>query len=89
MLLISPIILMWCGVAYWFGFASEVILKTAFPAPMAPVAFLALLSTAVVWTLWNRRRIPRRDRDVRRTDSVILAFLGFSVLLVIGQIMGM
>ena len=89
MLLMAPVILMWCGVAYWFGFASEVILKLAFPPTLAPVAFSLLLLTALAWTLWHRSRVPRWRREVRRTDTAICVFIAFSMLLVIGQFMGM
>lgn len=88
MLLIGPIVLMWCGVAYWFGFASEVILKTVFPRSLAPLAFFALLLAALVFTLRHRSRVPRREIGVRRTDTAICIFIAFSMLLVFGQIMG-
>jgi len=89
MLLLAPVILMWCGVAYWFGFASEVILTTAFPVSLAPASFLLLLIAGFAWTLWHRSRVPRWRRELRRTDTAICVFLAFSMLLVIGQIMGM
>ncbi|MFT3744020.1 MAG: hypothetical protein QM785_06955 [Pyrinomonadaceae bacterium] len=89
MLLMAPVILMWCGVAYWFGFASEVILKLAFPPMLAPAAFSLLLLTALAWTLWHRSRVPRWRPEIRRIDTAICVFIAFSMLLVIGQIMGM
>ncbi len=88
-LLIGPIILLWSGVAYWFGFASEVLLRIVMPDLLAPLFLTGLLVAAFVWTMLHRCRIPRCESEARRTDTAICVFIAFSMLLVVGQLMAM
>ena len=44
-LLVGPLVVLWAGVAYWFGFSSGVLLKFVFP-PMAVPMFLLVFPIA-------------------------------------------
>lgn len=86
-LLIGPLILLWAGVAYWFGFASGVIMKTVFPPILAPVLLTSVLLSGLTWTALHLRHSPKEKQVRLRVDLLLLAFIVFSILMVVGQMM--
>ncbi|MEP6847892.1 MAG: hypothetical protein ABI999_03485 [Acidobacteriota bacterium] len=86
-LLTGPLILLWAGVAYWFGFGSGAILKTVFPPMSAPLGLFALITAAFGWTAVHSRNIPPEDKLARGVDHLLCMFLGLSMFIVAGQVM--
>lgn len=43
--LVGPLVVLWAGVAYWFGFSSGVILRFVFPPMAVPLVLLIFPST--------------------------------------------
>ena len=87
-LLIGPLVLLWAGVAYWFGFSSGVILRFVFP-PMAVPLFLLIFPIAgFVWTALHFRKTPRERQLARGADIMVCVFLLFSIFIVAGQFAG-
>jgi hypothetical protein len=84
--LIGPLVLLWGGVAYWFGFSSGVILKMVFPPMFVPLVLLFFPLVAFVWTLIHLKRTPREKELVWGADILLCAFIAFSMLIVAGQI---
>jgi hypothetical protein len=88
LLLVGPLVLLWAGVAYWFGFSSGVILRFVFP-PMAVPMFLLIFPVAgFLWTARHFIRTPRERQLARGADVVVCIFLLFSILIVAGQFAG-
>ena len=85
--LIGPLILLWGGVAYWFGFGSEVIMRLVFPKLMAPTLLLVILSGAFIWTLLHLRNTPPERQMAWAIDLFLCGFILFSLFLLAGQIM--
>jgi hypothetical protein len=86
--LIGPLIILWCGVAYWFGFASEILMRTVFPRRLAPLLLLTALGGALVWTGLHLKSTPAEERRARTVDIWIIVFILFSIFLLAGQIKG-
>lgn len=87
-LLIGPLVILWAGVAYWFGFSSGVILRFVFP-PMAVPMFLLICPVAgFLWTVRHFVRTPRERQLARGADVVVCIFLLFSIVIVAGQFAG-
>src|SRR5215813_9926812 len=59
--LTGPLVLLWAGVAYWFGFGSGAILKTVFPPMAAPLALFALTTAAFGWTAIHSKNLSPDD----------------------------
>lgn len=84
--LIGPLVVLWAGVAYWFGFSSGVILRFVFP-PMAVPMFLLIFPVAgFVWTMVHFARTPPERERSRFADVVICLFILFSLLIIAGQV---
>src|SRR5687768_6591611 len=86
LLLIGPLVALWAGVAYWFGFSSGVILKMVFPPMSVPLLLLVFPLAALGWTLLHLKRTPPEKQLVWGADIVICIFIAFSMLIVAGQI---
>jgi hypothetical protein len=86
LILIGPLILLWGGVAYWFGFSSGVILKMVFPPMSVPLILLVFPLTALIWTVLHIMRTPPEKHLVRGADILLCIFIAFSMFIVAGQI---
>jgi hypothetical protein len=87
-LLIGPLVLLWAGVAYWFGFSSGVLLKFVFPPMAVPMFLLVFPVAGFLWTVRHFARTPRERQLARGADVVVCMFLLFSILIVAGQFAG-
>lgn len=86
-LLLGPLLLLWAGVAYWFGFGSETILRTVVSPAIGPISPLVLLVVALVWTLRHLRKTPA-ERQIRFSlDHLICLLILFSMFILAGQVM--
>lgn len=86
--LIGPLVVLWAGVAYWFGFSSGVLLRFVFP-PMAVPMFLLIFPIAgFLWTARHFVKTPRERQLARGADMLVCLFLLFSILIVAGQFAG-
>ncbi len=85
--LVGPLVVLWGGVAYWFGFGSEAILKTVFPPLMAPVLLTATIASALLWTMLHLKNTPTAKQVSWRVDIFLCLFILFSMLVVVGQMM--
>ncbi len=86
--LIGPLVVLWAGVAYWFGFSSGVLLRFVFP-PMAVPMFLMIFPVAAfVWTMVHFARTPRDWQLTRAADVLVCVFILFSLLIIAGQVAG-
>jgi hypothetical protein len=86
--LTGPLVLLWAGVAYWFGYGSGAILKTVFPAMLAPLGLFALTTAAFGWTAIHSKNTPSHNRVAKGIDTFLFIFTGLSMFIVAGQIMG-
>lgn len=84
--LTGPLVLLWAGVAYWFGYGSEAILKTVFPPMAAPLALFALTTAAFGWTAIHSKNTRSDDRVAKGVDTLLCIFTGLSMLIVAGQL---
>lgn len=87
-LLIGPLVVLWAGVAYWFGFSSGVILRFVFPPMAVPLVLLIFPAAGFVWTVRHFRKTPRERQLARAADVAVCLFLLFSMLIVAGQFAG-
>jgi hypothetical protein len=87
-LLIGPLVVLWAGVAYWFGFSSGVILRFVFPPMAVPMFLLVFPIAAFLWTVRHFVGTPRERQLARGADVVVCIFLLFSILIVAGQFAG-
>lgn len=86
--LIGPLVLLWAGVAYWFGFSSGVILSFVFPPMAVPMFLLIFPLAAFFWTLFHYLKTPPERQLARGADVIVCIFLSFSLLIIAGQIAG-
>lgn len=87
-LLVGPLVVLWAGVAYWFGFSSGVILRFVFPPMAVPLILLIFPLGAFLWTVRHFVKTPRERQAARAVDVAVCAFLLFSILIVAGQFAG-
>jgi len=87
LVLTGPLVLLWAGVAYWFGYGSEAILKTVLPPMLAPLGLFALTTAAFGWTAVHSKNTPRHDRVAKGIDTLLCIFTGLSMFIVAGQVM--
>lgn len=87
-LLIGPLVVLWAGVAYWFGFSSGVILRFVFPPMAVPMFLLIFPAAAFVWTLIHFARTPPERELARFADVLVCIFILFSLLIIAGQVAG-
>ncbi|MGH9818680.1 MAG: hypothetical protein ACRD43_00820 [Pyrinomonadaceae bacterium] len=85
--LTGPLVLLWAGVAYWFGYGSEAILKTVFPPMLVPLGLFALITAAFGWAAIHSINTPPDNRLARGIDTLLCIFTGLSMFIVAGQIM--
>jgi hypothetical protein len=85
--LLGPLVVLWAGVAYWFGYGSGAILKTFFPSMSAPIGLFALTTAGFGWTALHSKDIPPQNHLARGIDMLLCIFLGFSMFIVAGQVM--
>lgn len=88
LLLIGPLIILWAGVAYWFGFSSGVILRFIFPPMAVPLFLLIFPVGAFIWTVIHFARTPPERELARFADVVVCLFILFSLLIIAGQVAG-
>ncbi|MGD9564149.1 MAG: hypothetical protein AB7F88_18350 [Pyrinomonadaceae bacterium] len=86
--LIGPLIVLWAGVAYWFGFSSGVILRFVFPPMAVPLFLLVFPVAGLIWAICHFVRTPSERQLARGADVVVCVFLLFSILIVAGQFAG-
>lgn len=86
--LIGPLVVLWAGVAYWFGFSSGVILRFVFPPMAVPIFLLVFPVGAFIWTLLHFTRTPRERELARGADVMVCIFILFSLLIIAGQVAG-
>ena len=87
-LFVGPLIVLWAGVAYWFGFSSGVILRLVFPPMAVPMFLLVFPVAGFIWTLRHFLKTPRERHSARTADVVVCLFLLFSIVIVAGQFAG-
>ena len=85
--LVGPIVGLWGGVAYWFGFGSEAILKTVFPPMLVPILLTVTIVTAFFWTMLHLRSTSGDKQITLRLDTVLCLLILFSMIVVLGQVM--
>lgn len=86
--LIGPLIVLWAGVAYWFGFSSGVLLRFVFPPMAVPMFLLIFPVAAFIWTMVHFAKTPPERQLARAADVVVCIFVLFSLLIVAGQVAG-
>lgn len=86
--LIGPLIVLWAGVAYWFGFSSGVILRFVFPPMAVPMFLLIFPVAAFVWTMVHFAKTPPERELARGADVMVCIFILFSLLIIAGQVAG-
>jgi len=87
LVLTGPLVLLWAGVAYWFGYGSEAILKTVLPPMLAPLGLFALTTAAFGWTAVHSKNTRIDDRLAKGIDTLLCIFTGLSMFIVAGQVM--
>lgn len=87
-LMLGPLVVLWAGVAYWFGFSSGVILRFVFPPMAVPMFLLIFPVAAFVWTMVHFARTPRDRQLARAADVLVSVFILFSLLIIAGQVAG-
>ena len=85
--LIGPLLL-WAGVAYWFGFSSGVLLRFVFPPMAVPMFLLVFPVGAFVWTVIHFAKTPPERQLARAADVMVCIFVLFSLLIIAGQVAG-
>jgi hypothetical protein len=86
-ILTGPLVLLWAGVAYWFGYGSGAILKTVFPPMSAPLGLFALVTAAFGWTAIHSKDTPPENKLAKGVDALLCIFTGLSLFIVAGQLM--
>jgi glucan phosphoethanolaminetransferase (alkaline phosphatase superfamily) len=86
-LLISPLFLMWAGAFQFYRTRSVGLLKTFFPVEWwTPVVVIGLPAAACLFTLYRMyRRSP--EKLAWSLDILLCLFVGFSMLILVGQIL--
>lgn len=85
--LISPLFIMWAGALQFYQTRSVGLLKTFFPVEWwTPVLVIGLPAAAFLFTLY---RMFRRDPEKLAwgLDILLCLFVGFSMLVLLGQIL--
>lgn len=87
LVLISPLFLMWAGAFQFYRTRSVGLLKTFFPVEWwTPVLVIGLPAAAFIFTLYRMyRRSP--EKLEWSLDIPLCLFVGFSMLVLIGQIL--
>ncbi len=88
LVLIGPLVVLWAGVAYWFGFSSGVILRFVFSPMSVPLVLLFFPLAAFIWTMIHFKKTPPEKQLVWGADIVLCIFILFSMFIVAGQIAG-